>query len=50
MAWKFPYISPQVFRDIDLILDELRLFDLSTIKELNALRHSKCMKYLLSLE
>lgn len=37
MAWKFPYISPQVFRDIDLILNELRLFDLSTIKELNGL-------------
>lgn len=37
MAWKFPCISPQIFRDIDLILTELSLFGLSTIKELNGL-------------
>lgn len=37
MAWKFPDISPQVFRDADLILNELRLFGLNTIKELNEL-------------
>ncbi len=37
MAWKFSHISPQVFRDIDLILNELRLFGLSTIKELDGL-------------
>lgn len=37
MEWKFPNISPQVFRDIDLILNELRLFELNTIKELNEL-------------
>lgn len=37
MAWKFPNISPQVFRDVDLILNELRLFGLNTIKELNEL-------------
>lgn len=37
MAWKFPNILPQVFRDVDLILNELRLFGLSTIKELNDL-------------
>lgn len=37
MAWKFPNISPQVFRDVDLILNELRLFGLGTIKELNEL-------------
>lgn len=37
MAWKFPYISPQVFRDVGLILNELRLFGLGTIKELNDL-------------
>lgn len=37
MAWKFPSISPQVFRDMDLILNELRLFGLVTIKELNDL-------------
>lgn len=37
MAWKFPNISPQVFRDVDLILNELRLFGLATIKELNEL-------------
>lgn len=37
MAWKFPNISPQVFRDVDLILNELRLFGLDTIKELNEL-------------
>lgn len=35
MTWKFPSISPQVFRDVDLILHELRLFGLDTIKELN---------------
>lgn len=37
MAWKFPCITPQVFRDIDLILTELRAFGLNTIKELNEL-------------
>ena len=37
MAWKFPSISPQVFRDIDLILNELKAFGLATIKELNEL-------------
>lgn len=37
MSWKFPNISPQVFRDIDLILNELRVFGLTTIKELNEL-------------
>ena len=37
MAWKFPNISPQVFWDVDLILKELKLFGLSTIKELNEL-------------
>ena len=37
MAWKFPNILPQVFRDVDLILNELRLFGLNTIKELNEL-------------
>lgn len=37
MAWKFPSISPQIFRDVDLILNELKKFGLSTIKELNAL-------------
>lgn len=42
MAWKFPDISPQVFRDIDLILNELKLFGLSTIKELNEL---VCLEY-----
>ena len=35
MAWKFPYIAPQIFRDIDLILKELKLFGLDTIKGLN---------------
>ncbi len=24
MAWKFPFISPQVFRDMDLMLKELK--------------------------
>lgn len=37
MGWKFPNISPQIFRDVDLILNELRLFGLDTIKELNEL-------------
>ncbi|MCI8484231.1 MAG: hypothetical protein HFH41_07810 [Lachnospiraceae bacterium] len=37
MTWKFPNISPRVFRDIDLILRELNLFGISTIKELNEL-------------
>lgn len=41
MAWKFPNISPQIFRDADLVLNELRLFGLSTIKELNSLVLSK---------
>lgn len=36
-AWKFPFISPQVFRDMDLILKELKVFGLGTIKELNEL-------------
>lgn len=42
MAWKFPDISPQVFRDVDLILSELSLFGVSTIKELNEL---VCLEY-----
>ncbi len=42
MAWKFPNILPQVFRDIDLILNELKLFEVSTIKELNEL---VCLEY-----
>ena len=37
MAWKFPGISPQVFRDIDSIINELRSFGLETIKELDEL-------------
>lgn len=37
MAWKFPCISPQVFRDIDLILEELKSYGLNTIKDLNGL-------------
>lgn len=36
-AWKFPFISPRVFRDVDLILKELKVFGLGTIKELNEL-------------
>ncbi len=44
MAWKFPNISPQVFRDVDLILNELSLFGLSTIKELNELVRSEYEK------
>ncbi|MBD5481034.1 MAG: hypothetical protein HDR15_00670 [Lachnospiraceae bacterium] len=44
MAWKFPNISPQVFRDVDLILNELKLFGLSTIKELNELVRSEYEK------
>ena len=35
MEWKFPSIQPQVFRDIDLILEELALFELQTIQGLN---------------
>lgn len=35
MAWKFSGISPQMFRDIDMILQELSLFGLRTIQELN---------------
>ncbi len=41
MAWKFPDISPQIFRDVDLVLNELKLFGLSTVKELNELVHPK---------
>lgn len=37
MAWKFPNISPQIFRDMDLILKELKLFGLNTVKELDQL-------------
>ncbi len=37
MAWKFPCITPQVFRDIDLTLTELHAFGLNTIKDLNEL-------------
>lgn len=37
MAWKFPFISPQVFRDMDLMLKELKWFGLDIIKELNEL-------------
>lgn len=35
MAWKFPWISPQVFRDSDLILKEMKKYELNCIKELN---------------
>ncbi len=42
MEWKFPDISPQVFRDMDLILNELKLFGLRTIKELNEM---VCLAY-----
>lgn len=37
MEWKFPKIIPQVFRDVELILSELKLFELKTIQELNDL-------------
>ena len=41
MAWRFPDIAPQIFRDVDLILNELRLYGLSTIKELDELIRSE---------
>lgn len=41
MAWKFSSIFPQVFRDIDLVLNELRSFGLETVKELDALVDQK---------
>lgn len=37
MAWKFPKLFPHVFRDIDLILGELRSYGLDTIKQLDEL-------------
>ena len=39
MAWKFTSVSPQVFRDVDLVLKELKRYGLDTIKELNELIH-----------
>lgn len=41
MAWKFPDISPQIFRDVDLILKELKDFGISSIKTLNGLVNPK---------
>ncbi len=35
MAWKFPKMSPQIFRDMELILRELKAFGLKTIQDLN---------------
>lgn len=37
MAWRFPKISPQIFRDLELVLKELKSFGLKTIEELNNL-------------
>lgn len=37
MNWKFPYISPHLFRDIDLILEEIKAFGISKIDELDAI-------------
>lgn len=37
MAWRFPYITPQVFRDIDMILSEIQAFGVATIKGLDEL-------------
>lgn len=37
MAWKFPTVVPQIFRDIDLILKELNRFELKNISQLNQL-------------
>lgn len=35
MGWKFPRIQPQVFRDIDMILEELKSYGIRQIKDLN---------------
>ncbi|MCM1237491.1 MAG: RelA/SpoT domain-containing protein [Ruminococcus flavefaciens] len=35
MEWKFPCIQPQVFRDIDLILEELKLYGILLIEDLD---------------
>lgn len=37
MSWKFPNISPQIFRDIELVLNELNVFGISTIRELDSI-------------
>lgn len=50
MAWKFTNISPQVFRDIDLIIDELKKFGLNTIQELNDLIVSEFEKEIQTAE
>ena len=41
MAWKFHWIRPQVFRDSDLILEEMKKYDLNYIKELNGIIQPK---------
>lgn len=37
VRWKFPGISPVVYRDVDLILEELRRYGLQMIGELNSI-------------
>lgn len=44
MAWKFPHISPQVFRDVDLVLKELDEYGLNNIEELDKLVKSEFEK------
>ena len=37
MAWKFPMIEPQIFRDVDEIIQELNSFGLQRIRDLDLL-------------
>ena len=37
MGWKFPNINPQIFRDVDLVLHELKAFGLDNIEQLHNL-------------
>ena len=37
MLWKFPSVTPQIFRDVDLILEELYKYGLKDIRQLDKL-------------
>lgn len=46
MKWKFPNISPQIFRDIDEIINELNLYGLTNIGDLNSIVNAQFEEYI----
>lgn len=50
MRWKFPNMVPQVFRDIDAVIEELNLYGLKNIGELNLLFDRKLEECIHNME